>query len=74
MDNYHIEKTGTFWSLKKRGAVHASKTVGTKEELIKLASEFLSARTASLRIHKEDGTIQEERTYPHSADPSQPPG
>ncbi|WP_297833096.1 DUF2188 domain-containing protein [Pseudomonas sp.] len=74
MDNYHIEKTGTFWSLKKQGAVHASKTAGTKEELVILASEFLRTHTASLKIHNEDGTIQEERTYPRSADPSQTPG
>jgi Uncharacterized protein conserved in bacteria (DUF2188) len=74
MDIYHIEKTGHFWSLKKQGAALASKTAGTKEELIKLASEFLSKHTASLKIHNEDGTIQEERTYPRSADPSQSPG
>lgn len=74
MDNYHIVKTGTFWSLKKEGAALASKTAGTKEELIGLASEFLKTSTASLKIHKEDGTIQEERTYPRSADPSQSPG
>lgn len=74
MENYHIVKTGTYWSLKKQGAVHASKTAGTKDELVKLASEFLSTHTASLKIHKEDGTIEEERTYPRSADPAQTPG
>jgi hypothetical protein len=33
-------------------------------------SRLLSDKTALLKVHKEDGTIQEERTYPRSADPS----
>ena len=28
----------------------------------------------SLKIHKQDGTIQEERTYPKSDDPKNTPG
>lgn len=28
----------------------------------------------SLRIHKKDGKIQEERTYPRSRDPKRSPG
>ncbi|WP_296258374.1 MULTISPECIES: DUF2188 domain-containing protein [unclassified Pseudomonas] len=70
MDNYHITKTDKGWALTKQGAERASKTAETKAEIIKLASEFLDAKTASVKIHKEDGTIQEERTYPRSADPS----
>ncbi|HXR02234.1 MAG TPA: DUF2188 domain-containing protein, partial [Pseudomonas sp.] len=46
----------------------------TKSEILTLASEFLDGKTASLKIHKEDGTIQEERTYPRSADPRQTKG
>ena len=74
MDNYHITPTENGWALKKQGAERASKTATTKVEIIKLATEFLDGKTASLKIHKEDGTIQEERTYPRSADPKKTKG
>lgn len=74
MDNYHIATGTTGWELKKQGATRASKTAKTKAEIVKIAGEFLEGKTASLKIHKEDGTIQEERTYPRSADPSKSKG
>lgn len=74
MDNYHITTTSDGWELKKEGAARASKTAATKAEIVEVASGFLQGRTASLKIHKEDGTIQEERTYPRSADPSRSKG
>ena len=74
MDNYHITKSDNGWELKKEGAERASKTASTKTEIVKVAVEFLDGKTASLKIHKEDGTIQEERTYPRSADPSKSKG
>lgn len=69
MDNYHVTKSDNGWELKKEGATSFSKTAETKAEIIAIASEFLDGKTASLKIHKEDGTVQEERTYPRSADP-----
>lgn len=69
MENYHITKSDSGWELKKEGATRPSKTSSTKAEIIATASDFLDGKTASLKIHKEDGTIQEERTYPRSADP-----
>lgn len=74
MDNYHITTSTTGWELKKQGATKASKTAKTKAEMVKIAGDFLDGKTASLKIHKEDGTIQEERTYPRSADPSKSKG
>ncbi|KFE52430.1 DUF2188 domain-containing protein [Pseudomonas syringae] len=74
MDNYHITKTDAGWALTKQGVERASKTAATKSEITKLAVEFLEGKTASLKIHKEDGTIEEERTYPRSADPTQTKG
>ena len=74
MDTYHITKTDKGWALTKQGAQRASKSADTKAEITKLATDFLEGKTASLKIHKEDGTIQEERTYPRSADPSKTKG
>ncbi|RRV10319.1 DUF2188 domain-containing protein [Pseudomonas sp. v388] len=74
MDNYHITKSDNGWQLKKEGAARASKTATTKAQILELATDYFDGKTASLKIHKEDGTIQEERTYPRSADPSKTKG
>jgi hypothetical protein len=69
MENYSITPKPGGWQLTKQGATRASKSATTKAEIIALSTAFLAGKTASLKIHKEDGTIQEERTYPRSADP-----
>jgi hypothetical protein len=74
MDSYHINKNEQRWELVKEGAQRASKTAATKAEITQIASEFLHDKTASLKIHKEDGTIQEERTFPRAADPRKTKG
>ena len=68
MDNYHISATDSGWELRKQ-ATRASKTAATKAEMLQITAAFLEGRTASVKIHKKDGTLQEERTYPRSADP-----
>jgi hypothetical protein len=74
MDNYHITKKVNAWELVKEGSQRASKTASTKAEITEIASEFLQGKTASLKIHKEVGTIQEERTFPRAADPRKTKG
>jgi hypothetical protein len=74
MENFHITPTDNGWELKKEGATRASKTAPTKDAIMDLAKEFLEGKTASLKIHKADGTVQEERTYPRKADPVRSPG
>lgn len=74
MDNYHISATDSGWELRKQGATRASKTAATKDEMLQITAAFLESRTASVKIHKKDGTLQEERTYPRSADPRESKG
>lgn len=74
MDNYHIVSTDTGWELRKEGATRASKTAGTKDELLEMTGTFMKGKTASVKIHKKDGVIQEERTYPRAADPRETKG
>jgi hypothetical protein len=42
--------------------------------MLQVTATFLEGKTASVKIHKKDGTIQEERTYPRSADPLESKG
>ncbi|WP_176508795.1 MULTISPECIES: DUF2188 domain-containing protein [Pseudomonas] len=74
MDNYHVSPTADGWELKKAGAERASKRSSTKQELVGSLSEFFEGKTASVKIHKADGSIEEERTYPRSADPRRTKG
>lgn len=74
MDNYHITKDDDKWKLRKEGSERASKTAGTKKEIIDETRKFMSNKTGSVKIHKENGRIQEERTYPKRVDPRRTPG
>ena len=75
MDNYHLAKEDEQWKLRREGAERASKVFdGTKVEAIRQSAEFLKDRGASLKVHKENGQFQEERTYPRSADPRESKG
>ncbi len=74
MDNYHVTKDGDKWKLTKEGNQRASKTADTKKEIIKQTQEYMGDKTGSIKIHKEDGTFQEERTYQRKNDPSKSQG
>ena len=62
------------WELNKAGAERAPKRAAPKKELFSPLSDFFHSKTASVKIHNADGTIEEERTYPRSADPRRSKG
>jgi len=74
MDNYHVTKKGNKWNLTKEGNQRASRTADTKNEIIKETQEFMKDRTGSVKIHKEGGGFQEERTYQRKDDPRRSKG
>ncbi len=74
MDNYHVTKKDDKWHLTKEGNIRPSKTAETKDQLIQVTREFMADRVGSVKIHKQDGKIQEERTYPKSKDPKKSKG
>lgn len=74
MDNYHVSATDKGWELRKEGGSRASKQASTKVELLRDTATFLEGKTASVKNHKRDGSIQEERTYPRKADPRKSKG
>lgn len=69
MDNYHITKDGDKWKLKKEGSDRAIAKSDTKEDMIKQMQDYMSNKTGSVKIHKENGQIQSERTYQRKDDP-----
>ena len=74
MDNYHITKDAKQWRFFKQGNTRATRVADTKKEIIELARDYMSDKTGSVKIHKQDGLIQEERTYPRKKDPRKTPG
>lgn len=72
---YHVTKTDEGWQGKKEGAQRASVTGATKEDVVKKTIELAKKQgESSVVIHKQDGKIQEERTFPKSSDPFPPKG
>ncbi len=68
--NYHVTKTESGWEGRRENKNHAISRGSTKREVV---SEMIKVakhhQPSSLKIHKVDGSIQEERTYPRSSDP-----
>jgi hypothetical protein len=70
LTNYHITKHPNGWALKKEGAQRATKVTSTKSEMINSIKGGTHTNSpSSVKIHKANGKIQEERTYPRSSDP-----
>ncbi|CAI8932396.1 hypothetical protein DMX05_03640 [Pseudomonas soli] len=74
MDTYHVSPSADGWELRKVNADRASMRAATKQELVSALPAFFEGKKASVKIHKADGTIDEERTYPRSADPRRTKG
>lgn len=62
-DEVHVTPAKDGWDVKRSGAKRASSTHDTKKEAIDAGRELAKKDKTSMRIHKEDGTIQEERSY-----------
>jgi hypothetical protein len=73
MNNYHLTTNGDRWELQAEGG-RGLASFPTKEEALERSIEIVTQRTGSLKIHKADGTIEEERTYPRSIDPGKSRG
>lgn len=73
--NYHVTKTDDGWQGKLEGGKKASVKGETKAEVVKKTVEIAkNQENSSVKIHKADGKIQEERTYPKKSDPFPPEG
>ena len=65
------------WSVKRNGEQGmpiGMQSVQSKAQAVAWARRHAREEYASLRIHKRDGTIAEERTYPRSSDPRRTKG
>lgn len=72
MTNYHLlHKRGWLLTRENDPEVLQDYTGETKKHAVQRASEYVAAQDepSSLKIHREDGTFEEERTFPRKSDP-----
>lgn len=74
MDNYHITKDGNDWKFKKEGSSRTIKKSDSKDGIIQQMRDYMKKHEGSVKIHKQNGQFQEERTYPRSIDPTKSKG
>ena len=78
LDKFHLthDKKADNWRLEPEGGGRAKALFDTKSEATKggALADALGKGGGSVRIHKVDGVIQEERTFPRSKDPKGSPG
>ena len=67
MQKYHLLPEGEKWTVTREGPHAPVARFATKHAAVASLTEFLSRREASFQIHKPDGTVEEEHTYPRSA-------
>ena len=63
LQKYHLERKNDAWRLRKAGSNRAVVKADTKELAILEMRGYMQTREGSVRIHKANGRIQEERTY-----------
>lgn len=71
MKRIDVVKKRDGWAGQSSGRTVPDTKASTKAEAVKkvAAAAKRNPQPVSVRIHKADGKIQEERTYPRSADP-----
>jgi hypothetical protein len=76
MKRIDVVKKRNGWVGESGGATVRNTKASTKAEAIQKTADVArrDPQPVSVRIHKADGKIQEERTYPRSADPRRSKG
>ena len=63
LQRYHLERKNDAWRLRKAGSNRALVKADTKGLAILEMQGYMETHEGSVRIHKANGRIQEERTY-----------
>lgn len=74
--SFHLTKKGDKWRLEQAGSDRALRTYDRKSDALKggVLKGALGGTGGSVKIHGEQGRIQQERTYPRGKDPRKSKG
>jgi hypothetical protein len=67
MKRFHLQPVGDRWALTRDGGT-GQFLYDDKEQAAEDARLAMSERAGSLKIHRTDGSVEEERAYPSSLD------
>ena len=65
----HVIPSTSGWSVKKSGAVKASKSFNTKNEAVAYGKKLSKTEKTELYIHKKNGMIQNKNSYGNDPNP-----
>ncbi len=65
LEAYQVLKVEDKWKFTKTGADRSIRNFDSKNEAMAYAKDYFDKHEGELVIHKEDGSVQEERTYKH---------
>ena len=68
MENYHITHEDDRWVLREEGDKRALIEALTREDILNETRDYMKLRTASVKLHDEQGGAEEFR-YPRDQDP-----
>lgn len=71
-NRHHVVPHESGWAVRREGADRASTVTRTKEQAVEHARDVAQRERGEVIIHRENGTIQEERSYGN--DPFPPRG
>lgn len=72
LQSQHVIRSSNGWSVKRAGALRASRTFATQSEAIRYGKSVARSGKTELFIHGTDGRIRERNSYGH--DPHPPKG
>jgi hypothetical protein len=74
--SFHLTRKGGQWSLEQAGSDTPVKTFKRKADATRggVLEKALGPQGGTVKIHKGNGRIQEERTYPRGGDPKRSRG
>ena len=73
MRNYHLAPDGARWKLTREND-GTLLFFETKEDAVEGCAAYMGEHPGSLKIHRANGSFEEERTYPRSMDPIETKG
>lgn len=69
MENYHITHEDDRWVLREEGDKRALIEALTREDILDETRDYMKLRTASVKLHDEQGGVEAEYRYPRDQDP-----
>lgn len=74
MENYELVRKDAEWKFRQFRSERTIRNFETKDDGLEFSTKYVRKHGGSLKIKTELGKVQEERTYPRSADPRRSPG